>query len=99
MAALEEMDVSSEAYQVELVGMYGYYYLKLAEDSAQIEHAVILMEAANKTMEHPVLAMKIIEGHQQLGQTDLALERARQLALALPDNEKVQALLASLEAS
>ena len=57
------------------------------------------MEAANKTMEHPVLAMKIIEGHQQLGQTDLALAKARQLAQAMPDNEKVQALLASLEAS
>ena len=96
-AALKELQVAVEEYQVELVGMYGYYYLKLAENPAQIQHALTLMQAANEIMQHPVIAMKIIEAHQMLGQADIALAKARRLAKAMPDDERVRALLASVE--
>jgi len=95
--ALGLLDSMPDNYQLELVGMYGYYFLRVASKASQIEDAISLMEAANVRMQHPVLAMSIVEGHRQLGQLDVARDKARRLARALPDNEQAQALLASFE--
>ncbi len=96
--ALGVLVTHPDDYQIELIGMYGYYYLDLAEQPQQFADALALMVAANDTMQHPVLTMGIIKAHQALGQNDMALSKARALVDAQPDNEKAQALLASLEA-
>lgn len=97
--ALGQLRFSPADYQIELVGMYGYYYLDQATEQGQIKHAVMLMEAANETMQHPALSKSIVKGYSKLGQRQLALKKAQQLAEAMPNDASVLALLASLEAS
>ena len=58
-SALETLANNQAQYQLSLVGMYGYYFLKVAESRIDFEQSLALMMAAQKAINSPNLDMKI----------------------------------------
>ena len=72
-------------YNIPLVGMYGYYYLKLAVDNTELENALVLMSLAKEELNNPRIDIKIATVQQQLGKTEEAIATLRQLLTVTPD--------------
>lgn len=76
---------SPEQYNIPLVGMYGYYYLKVAVDNAELENALVLMSLAKEELNNPRIDLKIATVQHQLGKNEAALTTLRQLLTVTPD--------------
>ncbi|MDG1751162.1 MAG: type 1 glutamine amidotransferase domain-containing protein, partial [Thalassotalea sp.] len=63
-SALEMLINNQDQYYIQLVGMYGFYYLKIAESTLEFEQSLALMMVAQKALNNPNLDMKIAE-HKQ----------------------------------
>jgi len=87
---------NQEQYHVPLVGMYGFYYLKIAETNKHFENALALMTAAQKAINSPALDMKIATTQQKLGQEDAAKITLTQLLTAKPDYKPALDMLKTL---
>jgi len=83
-------------YHLALVGMYGFYYLKIAESNVQIEQALSLMIAAKVAIKNPMLDMKIASAQQKLGQLALAKNTLAQLLLDKPDYQPALDMIKTL---
>ena len=46
--AAKELADNQEKYHIALAGMYGFYYIKVAENDTQFENALSLMLVATK---------------------------------------------------
>lgn len=93
LTALEE---SPQDYQIPLVGMYGFYYLKIAQNDLQIANALTLMSAAQAEIDNPMLDLKIATAQQKLGNTKMAKTTLAQLLLKKPDYQPAKDMLATL---
>jgi putative intracellular protease/amidase len=80
-----ELENKPEEYQLPLVGMYGFYYQKIAATEQQFEHALTLMMLAQKDINNPMLDMQIAKTQHQLGKTIAAKATLKQLLTAKPD--------------
>jgi len=87
---------NQEQYHVPLVGMYGFYYLKISETNKHFENALALMTAAQKAINSPALDMKIATTQQKLGQEDAAKITLTQLLTAKPDYKPALDMLKTL---
>ena len=83
--ALEEIKQSPNKYNVPLVGMYGFYYLQAASDNQELEHALGLMQFAQKAINNPRLDIQIAEVQMKLGQKKAAVSTLNQLLASTPD--------------
>jgi putative intracellular protease/amidase len=94
--ALETLANNQEQYHISLVGMYGFYFLKVADTSHEFEQSLALMLVAQKAINSPNLDMKIAKTQSRLGQTANAKATLNQLITAKPDFKPAQALLKTL---
>ena len=85
-----------EQYHLPLVGMYGFYFLKVADTTVELEQSLALMTVAQKAINSPNLDMKIATTQLKLGQQANAKATLNQLVSANPDFEPAQALLKTL---
>ncbi|MDT0593731.1 DJ-1/PfpI family protein [Glaciecola petra] len=76
---------SKGQYNIPLVGMYGYYYLKVAVDKVELENALVLMSLAKEELNNPRIDLKIATVQHQLGKNEAALTTLRQLLTVTPD--------------
>ncbi len=83
-------------YQHDLVGVYGYYYLQLAQTPQAKQHALTLMQVGREAIANPVLDVQIAKTQHELGDTDSAVALLQQVIAQNPDFEPAQTLLQSL---
>ena len=101
-SSLQTLRTSADAsgdesqYHIPLVGMYGFYFLKVADTQIDFEQALELMLVAQKQLNNSTLDMKIAETQLKLGQTDNAKYTLNQLITEKPDFEPAQEMLKSL---
>ncbi|MBL4941410.1 MAG: DJ-1/PfpI family protein [Colwellia sp.] len=95
-SALETLVKNQEQYQLPLVGMYGFYFLKVAETTLDFEQALALMMAAQKAINNPKIDMTIAKTQAKLGQIANAKATLNQLITAKPDFKPAQDMLKTL---
>lgn len=94
--ALKELNVNPKQYYIPLVGMYGFYFLKVADTTLEFEQSLALMMLAQKAINNPSLDMKIAKTQAKLGQTDNAKATLKTLISAKPDYKPAQDMLKTL---
>lgn len=95
-SAAKSLSANPDKYQLPLAGMYGFYYLKVAETEQQLTHALTLMTLAKEAINNPRLDMEIAKTQQKLGHKKQAAETLTQLIAAKPDFQPAIDMLESL---
>ena len=95
-SALDMLVNKQDEYYIPLVGMYGFYYLKIADTTIDFEQALALMKVAQKAINSSNLDMKIAETQAKLGQVANAKATLNQLITAKPDYKPAQSMLKTL---
>ena len=83
-------------YQLELLGMYGYYYVNTANTTQERQHALTLMQAGQSAINNLSLDMTIAQTQLKLGDKVAARATLQQILAAKPDYAAATALLATL---
>lgn len=83
-------------YKTELVGMYGYYNLMVANSNESIQQSLTLMKLAQEKMKHPQLGLGIAQAYQKLDNVAQAKLVLKQLVKLHPDLEEAKTMLESL---
>lgn len=94
--AVNELSSNRAQYHIPLVGMYGFYYLKVAEKDKDFENALTLMLIAKDAINNPMLDMKIAKTQQKLGKLAAAKATAEQVLKTKPDFKPAQEFLKAL---
>ncbi len=94
--ALNVLAENKAQYHTPLVGMYGFYYLKVAQTNQQFEQALDLMLVAQEEINNPVLDMKIAKTQQKLGKVDDAKQTLSQVLTTKPDYKPALDMLKTL---
>jgi putative intracellular protease/amidase len=94
--ALKAISGNPKQYHISLAGMYGFYYLKTAESDVHFENALALMTLAQKTINNPMLDMKIAKTQHKLGKAQDAENTLKQLLVSKPDHKPALEMLKSL---
>ncbi|PKI16410.1 type 1 glutamine amidotransferase domain-containing protein [Colwellia sp. 12G3] len=94
LSALQDKDQNE--YHLALVGMYGFYYLKVAETNEHFEKSLTLMTVAQKAINSPTLDMKIAQTQSKLGNESAAKATLNQLLLTKPDYKPAADMLKTL---
>ena len=87
---------NQEQYHIALAGMYGFYYLQTAEKNDHFEKALALMSVAQKTINNPMLDMKIAKTQIKLGKHNDAKNTLNQLLAVKPDHKPALDMLKTL---
>lgn len=95
-SALQTIAASPKAHQLALAGMYGYYYLKLAETEKKQRQALALMLLAREEINNPALNVQIAKVQHKLGDNMASLKTLERTIAQHPDFEPAQALLSTL---
>ncbi len=95
-SALKAISDNPKQYHISLAGMYGFYYLKTAESNLHFENALALMMLAQKTINNPMLDMKIAKTQHKLGKNKAAENTLKQLLASKPDHKPALEMLKSL---
>ncbi|MGQ8365477.1 type 1 glutamine amidotransferase domain-containing protein [Glaciecola sp. 1036] len=85
-----------ELYHIELVAMYGYYYLMLAEQENELENALTLMQLGQKAVKNPQLDIQIATVQHKLGKKAEASKTLNQIISEHPDFEPAKEMLKTL---
>ena len=94
--ALKTLANNQGDYHISLAGMYGFYYLKVAQQEQEFEQALALMLVAKKAINNPRLDMQIAQTQQKLGKISDAKHTLTQLLATKPDYQAAKDLLATL---
>jgi len=86
-SAIDTLTRDHAQYSISLVGMYGFYYLKIAETQLQLEHALALMSVAKGTINNPMLDIKIAATQHKLGRNQAAKKTLEQILATKPDHQ------------
>jgi putative intracellular protease/amidase len=95
-SALKVLSANQDKYHIPLVGMYGFYFLKVANTTLDFEQSLALMIVAQKVVNNPSLDMKIAKTQAKLGQTNNAKATLKTLISAKPDYKPAQDMLKTL---
>lgn len=95
-SALNILNANQEQYHIPLIGMYGYYFLKVADTKLDFEQSLALMVLAQKTINNPSLDMEIAKTQIRLGQTNNAKATLNTLIAKKPDYKPAQDMLKTL---
>lgn len=87
---------NSDQYHMELVGMYGFYYMKTADNDKELYNALTLMTLGQKAINNPSLDIKIASVESKLGDVDAARKTLNRILASNPDFEPAQDMLKSL---
>lgn len=96
-AARTELALHTARYHVELIGLLGYYQLKVAQSNERLRAAVALMELAAPHMDEPQLQLGIAQGHHRLGDSARARSILNALLEARPDMAEARQLMDKLD--
>lgn len=96
MEAKKVLSSNPEQYHIELVGMYGYYYLNTAVTDADLQNALTLMTLGQKAIKNPRLDLQIAKTQQKLGDKLAATTTLKQILADKPDFEPAQDMLKTL---
>ena len=78
------------------MGLYGYYYLNVANNDKQLQSALTLMTLAQKAINNPQLDMQIAKTQHKLGKTEDATATLQTLLASQPDFKPARTLLDSM---
>ena len=96
VTASQLLAADAAQYQLELLGMYGYYYVNTANTTQERQHALTLMQAGQSAINNPSLDMTIAQTQLKLGDKVAARATLQQILAAKPDYAAATALLATL---
>ena len=88
---------SREQYQVELIGMLGYYQWKAATNPDAVRAALSVMTLAEPYMDAPQLKLAMAEANQSLGQVDEARRLLQVLLDADPAMAEAKRLMSQID--
>lgn len=91
------LSANAAQYQLELLGMYGYYYVNTANTTQQWQHALTLMQAGQSAINNPALDMAVAQTQLTLGDKAAARATLQQILAVKPDFAAATALLAELQ--
>ncbi|MCL1044298.1 type 1 glutamine amidotransferase domain-containing protein [Shewanella electrodiphila] len=94
--AIAKLNSEQSQYQLPLVGMYGFYYLKIATTNQQRENALTLMKLGQEAINKPSLDMKIANTQVELDKHEAAISTLKQLLTKKPDFKPALDLLKTL---
>lgn len=94
--AEEELSGNSAQYHIELVGMYGYYFLNIAESDKELHDALRLMLLGQKAINNPRLDIQIAKTQNDLGDKSAAVTTLNRILSNNPDFEPAQDMLKTL---
>lgn len=94
--AKETLAANQADYHIELVGMYGYYYLQTAETEKAMQNALSLMQLAQEAINNPRLDLTIAKTQHKLGDDKAAASTLNQLLANKPDFEPALEMLKTL---
>lgn len=95
-SALKILHANQDQYQIPLVGMYGFYFHKIADTRLDFEQSLALMQLAQQAINNPRLDMKIAKTQVKLGQINNAKTTLNTLIVAKPDYKPAQDMLKTL---
>jgi putative intracellular protease/amidase len=95
-SALNLLNANQAQYNIPLVGMYGFYFLKGAKARSDFEQSLALMLLAQKEINNPSLDMKIAKTQVKLGQSNDAKATLNALITANPDYKPARDMLITL---
>ena len=93
---LTTLKENKKDYQLNLVAMFGSFYLKVAESKLQISNALSLMTAVQNEVDNPKLDLEIAKAQSKLGKTQMAKTTLAQLLLEKPDYQPAKDMLKTL---
>ncbi|MDP5138058.1 type 1 glutamine amidotransferase domain-containing protein [Rheinheimera baltica] len=96
ITAQQVLSADATQYQLELLGMYGYYYLNTASTAQAWQHALTLMQAGQTAINNTALDMAIAQTQLKLNDKAAARATLQQILAAKPDFAAATALLADL---
>ncbi|GLR71570.1 type 1 glutamine amidotransferase domain-containing protein [Agaribacter marinus] len=85
-----------EQFNIQLVGMYGFYYFKATETDTEIANALKLMKLGQKSINSTKLDMQIAKAQYKLGDMAATKETLHQILVDKPDFESARDMLNSL---
>lgn len=94
--ALETLTNNQDQYHIPLVGMYGFYFLKVADTKLDFEQSLSLMMLAQKAVNNPSLDMAIAKTQSKLGRVANAKATLNQLIAEKPDFKPALDMLKTL---
>lgn len=97
LAPEQVLSANAAQYQLELLGMYGYYYVNTANTTQQWQHALTLMQAGQSAINNPALDMAVAQTQFTLGDKAAARATLQQILAVKPDFAAATALLAELQ--
>ena len=95
-SALTTLKTEPQNFHIPLVGMYGFYYVKIAKTQQNFEHALSLMLVAQEALNNPVLDMKIAQTQLKLGQDSAARLTLANLLTSSPEHQEAKDMLATI---
>ena len=94
--AEQTLTTKQDQYHIPLVGMYGFYFLKVAEQPSEFEQALTLMLIAQEAINNPVLDMQIAKTQHKLGKNQAAKTTLEHVLEAKPDYKPALDMLKTL---
>ena len=94
--AIATLAEHQQDYQMPLVGMYGFYFLKLAQNDKQLSQALALMTAAKAAINNPKLDITIAKTQHKLGDSHAAKLTLNQLLANKPNYQPAIEMLKTL---
>ncbi|MBZ9610430.1 type 1 glutamine amidotransferase domain-containing protein [Rheinheimera maricola] len=95
ITAQQVLSADAAQYQLELLGMYGYYYLNTASTAQAWQHALTLMQTGQSSINNPALDMAIAKTQLKLNDKAAARATLQQILAATPEHAAATELLAT----
>ena len=95
-AVRKQLAADPAQFNVELIGLLGYYQLQVAQNEAAVRDTLAIMDLAQPHMPAPQLAVGIAEAHWRLGRPDQARQRLAQVLETHPALAEAKALQAKM---
>ncbi|QBG37740.1 type 1 glutamine amidotransferase domain-containing protein [Litorilituus sediminis] len=94
--AEQTLTTQQDQYHIPLVGMYGFYFLKVAEQPREFEQALTLMLIAQEAINNPMFDMQIAKTQHKLGKNQAAKTTLEHVLEAKPDYKPALDMLKTL---
>lgn len=95
--AQAELAARRSDYEVDLIGLLGYYQLKSATQTAGIRDALSVMQLAAPYMTQPQLKLGMAEAHWRLGETPRAREIVDAVLAVEPEMDEARQLRKTID--
>lgn len=96
-AVRRELAADATRFHPQLIGMLGYYQLKVAAGDAAVRDALAIMQLAQPHMSEPQLLVGIAEAQWRLGEAAQARQQLAKVLATHPALEEAKALQARME--